>query len=157
MLNRITMKIFIIFIVSATIASLCSFVSAEALNKSSMYSTKYDNIDINAVIKNDRLVNNYVACMLDEKPCTPDGEELKKNIPDALATECASCSPAQKNIAEVMYHHLIDNRPDLWSKLEVKYDPSGSYRRRYLSLDKDEDNDDDDDDNEETQSTTMKI
>lgn len=42
-----------------------------------MYTTKYDNIDVEAIIKSDRLLNNYVGCLLDEKPCTPDGIELK--------------------------------------------------------------------------------
>ncbi|XP_057338191.1 allergen Tha p 1-like [Microplitis mediator] len=146
------MKMFIILMLAAvTVASVCSFVSAEVVNNKGMYSTKYDNIDINSVIKNERLLNNYVGCLMDEKPCTPDGAELKKNLPDALASECASCSPAQKNIANVMYHHLIDNRPDLWSKLETKYDPSGGYRIRYLNQNQNEGNE------EEIKSTTMAI
>lgn len=45
-----------------------------------MYSTKYDNINIDEILKSDRLVNNYVGCLMEEKPCTADGSELKSKI-----------------------------------------------------------------------------
>lgn len=41
------------------------------------YTTKYDNIDVEQILKNDRLLNNYVKCLLDTGRCTPDGTELK--------------------------------------------------------------------------------
>ncbi|XP_034941253.1 ejaculatory bulb-specific protein 3-like isoform X2 [Chelonus insularis] len=97
-----------------------------------MYTTKYDNIDIDSVINNERLMKNYIGCLMDENSCTPDGLELKKNLPDALATDCASCSPAQKRMADKMYHHMIDNRPEDWNRLEKKFDPTGHYKNHYL-------------------------
>lgn len=41
------------------------------------YTTKYDNIDLDEIIHNDRLLKNYVDCLLDKGRCTPDGLELK--------------------------------------------------------------------------------
>lgn len=41
------------------------------------YTTKYDNIDIDQVLASKRLVNSYVQCLLDKKPCTPEGAELR--------------------------------------------------------------------------------
>lgn len=41
------------------------------------YTTKYDNIDIEQVLASKRLVNSYVQCLLDKKPCTPEGSELR--------------------------------------------------------------------------------
>lgn len=43
------------------------------------YETKYDNIDLDEILKNDRLRKNYVKCLVNEGPCTPDGQELKSN------------------------------------------------------------------------------
>nr|UEN71178.1 chemosensory protein 2 [Gregopimpla kuwanae] len=97
-----------------------------------MYTTKYDNLDVEAVIKSERLLKGYVGCLLDEKPCTPEGQELKKNLPDALTNGCASCSEAQKHIADKIAHHLIDEEAEEWSHLEAKYDPTGSYKKLYL-------------------------
>nr|QJT73564.1 chemosensory protein 5 [Encarsia formosa] len=96
------------------------------------YTTKYDNIDVEAIIKNERLLKNYVGCLLDNNPCTPEGTELKKNLPDALETNCKSCSDIQKRISDRLTHFLIDNRPDDWALLEQKYDPTGSYKKQYL-------------------------
>lgn len=44
------------------------------------YTTKYDNIDIENIIKNERLLNNYVGCLLDKNPCSPEGSELKSKF-----------------------------------------------------------------------------
>lgn len=41
------------------------------------YTNKYDNIDVDQVLASKRLVNNYVQCLLDKKPCTPEGAELR--------------------------------------------------------------------------------
>ncbi|KAJ8928812.1 hypothetical protein NQ314_018578 [Rhamnusium bicolor] len=41
------------------------------------YTSKYDNIDIDSIIKNDRLLKNYIDCLLDKGKCGPDAAELK--------------------------------------------------------------------------------
>lgn len=43
----------------------------------STYTNKYDNIDVDQVLASKRLVNSYVQCLLDKKPCTPEGAELR--------------------------------------------------------------------------------
>lgn len=45
-----------------------------------LYTNKYDNIDIDAVIANERLLKNYIGCLLENNPCTPDGKELKSKF-----------------------------------------------------------------------------
>lgn len=45
--------------------------------ETSTYTTKYDGVNLDEVLGNDRLFNNYVNCLLDNGPCTPDGKELK--------------------------------------------------------------------------------
>lgn len=44
------------------------------------YTTKYDNVDLDAIIKNDRLLKAYVDCLAGTKKCTKDGEELKSKF-----------------------------------------------------------------------------
>lgn len=55
---------------------------AVALAAKEKYSTKYDNVDVDRILSNDRILNNYIKCMLDEGPCTAEGRELKskKNL-----------------------------------------------------------------------------
>ena len=41
------------------------------------YSTKYDNIDLEEILRSDRLLKNYFNCLMEAGPCTPDGLELR--------------------------------------------------------------------------------
>lgn len=50
------------------------------LGDESQYTTKYDNIDLDEIIKSDRLLKNYVNCLLGKGKCTPDGLELKRKL-----------------------------------------------------------------------------
>ncbi|KAI5739535.1 hypothetical protein M8J77_020399 [Diaphorina citri] len=95
------------------------------------YTTKYDNVDLDEIIANDRLFTNYYKCLMDTGACSPDGAELKKVLPDAIATECGGCSDKQKEGAKKIFKFLIEKKPEEWKALESKYDPSGSYKAKY--------------------------
>ncbi|XP_063540193.1 ejaculatory bulb-specific protein 3-like [Cydia strobilella] len=96
------------------------------------YTTKYDGIDLDEILASSRLLTGYVNCLLDLRPCTPDGKELKKNLPDAISNDCIKCTERQKQGADKVMHYIIDNRPDDWAKLEKKYNSDGSYKKKYL-------------------------
>ncbi|CAG9860081.1 unnamed protein product [Phyllotreta striolata] len=95
------------------------------------YTTKYDNIDLDAIIKSDRLLKNYVDCLMDRKGCTKEGETLKAILPDALKTKCAKCSESQKNGAKKMIRYMLKNKKDMWKELEAVYDPEGIYKKTF--------------------------
>lgn len=95
------------------------------------YTTKYDGVDLDEILKSDRLFNNYYKCLLDQGRCTPDGNELKRILPDALQTDCAKCSEKQKSGTEKVINYLIDNRNDQWQNLQKKYDPENIYVNKY--------------------------
>jgi hypothetical protein len=42
------------------------------------YSTRYDNLDVETFFKSSRLLSNYIDCLLDKKPCPPEGKDLKR-------------------------------------------------------------------------------
>lgn len=58
--------------------TICAVVNAKPANDK--YTVKYDNIDLDAIVKNDRLLRAYVDCLLGAKKCTKDGEELKSKF-----------------------------------------------------------------------------
>ncbi|CAL7933583.1 unnamed protein product [Xylocopa violacea] len=95
------------------------------------YTTKYDNIDLDQILKSERLLNNYVNCLLDQGSCTPDGKELKKSLPDALENDCNKCSEKQKEGSEKVIRFLINKRPQIWEKLSKKYDPNNEYKAKF--------------------------
>lgn len=59
------------------VSALLVFILVAVVYADEKYTTKYDNVDIDQIIKSDRLLKNYVNCLLDKGNCTPDGEELK--------------------------------------------------------------------------------
>ncbi|XP_026740477.1 ejaculatory bulb-specific protein 3-like [Trichoplusia ni] len=96
-----------------------------------LYSTKYDNINLDEVLRNRRLLNGYMKCTLDQGPCTAEGKELKYYISDGLKTGCAKCSdPQRKGIKKVM-NHLIKHEPRFWQQAVDKYDPQRQYTKMY--------------------------
>nr|AVM86433.1 chemosensory protein [Corythucha ciliata] len=97
------------------------------------YTTKYDNIDIDEILKNQRLYSKYLTCLLhtDATKCTPDGKELRAALPDALSTNCKTCSPKQKAGTEKVIRYMIQHKASDFDKLEKIYDPAGVYRKRY--------------------------
>lgn len=41
------------------------------------YTNKFDNINVDEILGNDRLLSSYFKCLMDTGKCTPEGEELK--------------------------------------------------------------------------------
>lgn len=141
-------------VILGTVIAIWVPITHGDVTQNTQYTTKYDNVDINDIIHNDRLLKGYVNCLLDKGPCTADGLELKsmffrvisfgiltknnqfvllpENMPDAIETNCSKCSDKQREGSEVMMQYLIDNKPEYWNPLQEKYDPTGSYRKRYL-------------------------
>uniref|UniRef100_A0A2M3ZE32 Putative insect pheromone-binding family n=1 Tax=Anopheles braziliensis TaxID=58242 RepID=A0A2M3ZE32_9DIPT len=115
------MKLFVVI-------SLALFAAVAAQDK---YTTKYDGINADEILKSDRLFNNYYKCLLDQGRCTPDGNELKRILPDALQTNCAKCSEKQRTGAIHVIDYMIQHRNEQWKVLQKKYDPEGKYTSMY--------------------------
>lgn len=41
---------------------------------------RYNNLNIDQILSSDRLVTNYVECLLSRKPCPPEGKDLKRKF-----------------------------------------------------------------------------
>ncbi|EDV99794.1 GH12519 [Drosophila grimshawi] len=102
-----------------------------ASDEGAAYDSKFDNVDLDEILGQARLLNNYIKCLENQGPCTPDAKMLKDILPDAMMTDCVKCTEKQKYGAEKVTRHLIDNRPNDWERLEKIYDPEGSYRIKY--------------------------
>ncbi|XP_022910887.1 allergen Tha p 1-like [Onthophagus taurus] len=114
-----------------SIAFLVILIAAVLVNAAEKYTTKYDNVNIDDILNNKRLLKGYTNCILDKGPCSPDGAELKTVLPDALATHCEKCNEKQKEGSKIVLRHLINKEPAIFDELEKMYDPKGEYRIRY--------------------------
>ncbi|KXJ74805.1 hypothetical protein RP20_CCG017534 [Aedes albopictus] len=115
------MKLFV------TVLVLIAAVAAQEF-----YTTKFDNIDVDEILKSDRLFKNYFQCLLDEGRCTPEGNELKRLLPDALETACSKCSEKQRSAGVRAVKYLSENRPIEFKALRAKFDPENKYIDQYV-------------------------
>ncbi|WP_289479526.1 A10/OS-D family protein, partial [Klebsiella pneumoniae] len=58
----------------------------------SHYTDRYDNVDLDEILSNRRLLVPYIKCILDQGKCAPDAKELKEHIREALENECGKCT-----------------------------------------------------------------
>nr|ALR72517.1 chemosensory protein 3 [Colaphellus bowringi] len=110
------------------LVALLVFADARPEDK---YTTKYDKVDLDAILQNERLLRSYIDCLLDKKKCSKDGEELKKILPEALKSKCAKCNENQKKGAKKVIRYLLKEKRAWWDELEAVYDPEGIYRKTY--------------------------
>lgn len=64
-MNSITMILFTLFV--------CAAVAQD-------YTKKYENVNIETILSNDRVITNYIKCLLDQGACTREGRELKSKF-----------------------------------------------------------------------------
>lgn len=48
-----------------------------SLVASNSYDSKFDNVDLDEILNQERLLNNYIKCLESQGPCTPDAKMLK--------------------------------------------------------------------------------
>nr|AIX97074.1 chemosensory protein 6 [Dastarcus helophoroides] len=95
------------------------------------YTTAFDNVNVEEILSSERLLNNYFKCMMDRGSCPPDAAELKRNLPDALQTDCSKCSEKQKEVSKQIVKFLIEKKPNMWKELQEKYDPEQVYIKKF--------------------------
>lgn len=95
------------------------------------YPTKYDDINIDSILNNRRLLDNYIKCFLGKAKCNEEGRLLKEIIPDALVTDCAKCNAKQRANVEKVIKFIVKNRRPQFDELAASYDPKGEYRSKY--------------------------
>uniref|UniRef100_A0A8D9F7K2 Ejaculatory bulb-specific protein 3 n=1 Tax=Cacopsylla melanoneura TaxID=428564 RepID=A0A8D9F7K2_9HEMI len=122
-----------ISILGLSLALFCVSIATGAPAETT-YTNKYDNFDVDKVLSNDRILTNYIKCLMDEGSCTNEGRELKKTIPDALAGGCSKCNEKQRQTSDKVINHVMSKRRTDWERLKKKYDPSGLYESKYKHL-----------------------
>nr|AXY87873.1 chemosensory protein 4 [Subpsaltria yangi]AXY87878.1 chemosensory protein 9 [Subpsaltria yangi] len=116
---------------TAVAVVLAIFVSY-ALSAEETYPTTWDNVNLRDVFTNDRLVNQYITCLLeDNAKCSPDAATLKKYLPEAIQSGCAKCTDKQREGAHRAIKCLVKTRPESWELLVKKYDKDGTYLKEH--------------------------
>ncbi|XP_065083462.1 ejaculatory bulb-specific protein 3-like [Ochlerotatus camptorhynchus] len=110
-----------------------ALIAVAAAQDESMYTNKFDNINLDEILQSNRLFKNYYNCLTDAGPCTPEGNELKRVLPEALETNCAKCSQKQRESGTRAIKYATENRPEEWKVLRARFDPENKYVEQYLA------------------------
>ncbi|CAH0550947.1 unnamed protein product [Brassicogethes aeneus] len=112
-----------------TIVLVFCFVAAAFAD---IYDTKYDNINLDDILKNEKLLDVYFKCLLEKGPCnTKEAKYLRDVLPEAIMNDCAKCNATQKEGSRKVIEFLYRNKPAFWKKLSGKYDPEGFYQEMH--------------------------
>ncbi|XP_050447311.1 ejaculatory bulb-specific protein 3-like [Cataglyphis hispanica] len=86
-----------------------------------LYSSRYDDINAEAIFSNPKLRQQYYKCFMDLAPCrTADAKFFKEVLPEALQTECRRCTEKQKQLLDYMIDWYTTNNPAELQELIAK-------------------------------------
>ncbi|XP_076639018.1 chemosensory protein 1 [Colletes latitarsis] len=103
------MRYYIVLLVFALVA----WTNAEE----DFYPDKYDYIDVDQILANDRMREQYYNCFIDKGPCaTADAMFFKQYLPEAMATNCKKCTDMQKEKFDKISDWYDKNQPDKWNE-----------------------------------------
>ncbi|XP_050681494.1 ejaculatory bulb-specific protein 3-like [Leptidea sinapis] len=89
---------------------------------------RYDNFNADAIMQNERILLAYYKCVMEKGPCTKDGKNFKRVLPETLQTACGRCSPKQKTVVRKMLMGIRTKSELRFTELLDKYDPNSVNR-----------------------------
>nr|QJT73560.1 chemosensory protein 1 [Encarsia formosa] len=110
---------------------LCALASVTLAAEMPTIPSKYDSINVDMILKNDRIFRNYMKCVLENKSCSPEGRDLRMYLPDALRTRCSNCTPKQKATAQKIIKFMMEKKKDDWKKLLEAFDKTGEIEKSF--------------------------
>ncbi|KAK9506679.1 hypothetical protein O3M35_008571 [Rhynocoris fuscipes] len=114
---------------------ILSFVAALSVAyPQGSYSDKFDNVNVDAILNDEATYQTYFNCLANRGPCSPEGDALKRILPDALQNRCNKCTEKQKAGAIKIITFLLLKKHSDFEVLANIYDPQGIYRQKYGDL-----------------------
>nr|XP_014288837.1 putative odorant-binding protein A10 isoform X2 [Halyomorpha halys] len=92
-----------------------------------IYKKIFDDVDIDGILNNDRILDTYLRCFFNSGPCSNLADTIRGKIPEVFSTVCGLCTEKQKGLFKHSLDIFIPKRPDDWKHILEIYDPDGSY------------------------------
>ncbi|XP_011701602.1 PREDICTED: ejaculatory bulb-specific protein 3-like [Wasmannia auropunctata] len=104
------------FILTIVVVTLACVLGAEET-----YSDRYDDVDIEGILANQKLREQYYNCFIGNAPCrTADAKFFSGVLGEAMQTQCKKCTEKQKALLDRMADWYTTNKPDAWEALIKK-------------------------------------
>nr|QJT73562.1 chemosensory protein 3 [Encarsia formosa] len=103
------------------VAFLVAGILADEEARRGLYSSEFDNLDVEAILNDDAERDKYYACLMDTGPCHSEAAVFFKDlVPEVVVTSCKYCTPRQLEIFGKIVTWYIDNKSKEWKELVVK-------------------------------------
>ncbi|CAH0713315.1 unnamed protein product, partial [Brenthis ino] len=114
----------------SSILCLCALVvlASCAAQQYQQFVNKYDNFNTDSIIQNERILLAYYKCVMEKGPCTKDGKNFKRVLPETITTACGRCSPKQKGVVRKLLLGIRSKSEYRFLELLDKYDPTQANR-----------------------------
>ncbi|XP_034934042.1 ejaculatory bulb-specific protein 3-like [Chelonus insularis] len=73
--------------------------------------------EVEALYKNNRLMERFLKCVVGEAPCDPQGKRLKALAPQILRDQCIQCTPQEKMNIKKILSYIQRYYPAYWAKI----------------------------------------
>ncbi|KYN23321.1 Ejaculatory bulb-specific protein 3, partial [Trachymyrmex cornetzi] len=85
------------------------------------YSDQYDYIDIQFILQNKEIREEYYNCFMEIAPCkTPEQEGIAELFSEAFQTQCRKCTKKQTENLNLVTDWFVKNEPELWKLIVAK-------------------------------------
>ncbi|XP_062529817.1 chemosensory protein 2 isoform X2 [Bombyx mori] len=91
--------------------------------------TPFDNINIEEIFENRRLLLGYINCILERGNCTRAGKDLKSSLKNVLEENCDKCSEDQRKSIIKVINYLVSSEPESWNQLKSKVEDTRGFPR----------------------------
>lgn len=86
-----------------------------------LYTDKYDHVNYDEILSNDRLRNQYYNCAMGTSRClSDDATFFKDKFPEALVTKCKYCTEPQKIGFDKIVTYYTEKEPEKWKAVLEK-------------------------------------
>ncbi|XP_043277879.1 ejaculatory bulb-specific protein 3-like [Venturia canescens] len=86
-----------------------------------LYSSKYDYVDVDAILAVPRQRAQYYRCFSGEGRClTPDAKFFKDHLREAIVTNCRRCTEKQKKWFNKVSIYYAENEPEKYKALVAR-------------------------------------
>ncbi|VVC33983.1 Insect odorant-binding protein A10/Ejaculatory bulb-specific protein 3 [Cinara cedri] len=129
--NYIKIAFALCFLVSVCLAKPAAS-GDEEIKDLPTYLKKFEKLDLEKALANERVLDNYLKCFLNEGPCTQEARDLKKVFPALAKTLCKGCEEKQLTSIKKAFKYVKAKRPEQWDRLVKIYDPTNANLNKFL-------------------------
>uniref|UniRef100_A0A8D8R743 Odorant-binding protein A10 n=1 Tax=Cacopsylla melanoneura TaxID=428564 RepID=A0A8D8R743_9HEMI len=105
------------------------FILSLTMTVTLAYELMYDDTYYESILKNERLFNGLLECLLSDDVCSnPVFQQLKDLSPEIIETICGKCTEKQKMNFKNSTVKFKKDRPVDYDHVLTKYDPENKFR-----------------------------